>query len=205
MSSFSLVYLTAGITIAWLLLHTFQEAWKRLRSRPALDRRARTRLLSHVQQNKKAQLDDSGLYRPPTSRIASQVGWFWLVISYHVGSSSEESSNAAATKRSSSSTRGRKSKSIAPLQAFYTVGTIVVLLAFLAVPAYLLATLYQTVTADIASTHAADQLDPVIGTSPSGLLIPGLSVPLRDGFSLFLAGFVAIAWHEAGHAVTAIL
>lgn len=201
MSSHPLIHLTAGVTLAWLLLHCLRASWTRLRSRPA----ARTRLLSNIQQDKKAQPDDRDLGRPPISRIGSQVGWFWLVISWHVGSSSEESSSTAATKRSPSLARGRKSKSLAILQAFYTVGTVVVLLAFLAVPIYLLAALYQTITADIASTHAADQLGPVVGTAPSGPLIPGLTVPLRDGFSLFLAGFVAIAWHEAGHAIAAIL
>lgn len=187
MSYKSLLYLLSGITIAWLLLHYSHEAW---RHRSHRIRSPSTR--TPVQQQDMRRLPKA------------QIGWFWLILSWHVEHSAALLDSEALRRGSRSSSRRHK-KSIDTasnlLKAFYTVGALCVLLALLGVPLYLLWSLYQTLTRGVGLENA----DIKIHEEHSGLLIPGITVPARDAFALIVAGLVAIVWHEAGHAITAIL
>lgn len=129
--------------------------------------------------------------------LRAHLGWFWLVVAYEHSGSDIKIRGQPGFK-----TRSHRTPVRSFITAFYTLGTLCVLVAFLAIPAYLVRELYCTlfsVHIPVRGIRTAEDSEPV------GLLVPGLTIPLRDWFILFLASFTAIAWHEAGHALTAMI
>lgn len=136
-------------------------------------------------------------------RLRGQLGWFWLAVSYHFSTSEKSRGNNPNYFKN----RSRKSMSLLLskyVNVYYTLGTLCVLAFFFGIPVYLILEVHRNLSSSGSLPKSGTDLDSDI-ISPSGLMIPGLTVPLRDWLSLFLASFMAIAWHEAGHAIVAIL
>lgn len=203
----SLLYFVVGISTLWILVCA---ALLRLRIR-----RSRRQLSLPVRQNGKAiqyssservsNVLDSWSWFKGQGQL--QVGWLWLILSWNAGSPSELKNDTTAVMITRRSDPARRKPLITDniLKVFYTIGTLVILLAFLAVPVHLLLNLYHTFSHRTGASVVAVNGESQANQALTGLLIPGLTIPPRDGLTLFLAGFVAIAWHEAGHAITAIL
>lgn len=173
----------------WLLLQAAAQAWKRLRS----GRDIRSYEYSNDDD------DDDGGDDVQHGPLHTHLGWLWLVVACHLDSSESRVWKGPKTTTSSRS----RQPSYTVLKTFYTVGSLCALLAFVSIPLYLLLELYLLITSNDTSPSSPSSNNP--NTILPGLLVPGLTIPLRDWFVLFLAGFFAIAWHEAGHAITAIL
>lgn len=180
----SSVALFAAFTIAWLLLLGCRKIYIRIRTPQ--------HLTWHRDAARYYDKDSAD------SRAQAQIGWFWLVLSWHL----DPPEGGVVSNTGKRPSQARRKPFLRTLKTFYTLGTICTLMAFTAVPFYLALMLYQAVRSNPEETS---QIVAIQSSSPSGLLIPGLTVPLRDWIPLFLAGLVAIAWHEAGHAITAIL
>jgi hypothetical protein len=200
MSPSSLTVL-AYIATAWLLLNI----WSRLRSRYRSKQHVHDSDLSESNTRLKRQQDAERLPSPSTSCLALQVrhGWLWLVVER----ASQELPNIHSKARQADKRRPFTSNL---LDAFYTFGALVTLLAYVSLPFYLLFNLYLSCfvrieDGNITASDSTSMHSMATTVETSSVIIPGLTVPLRDTAILFLASLLAITWHEAGHAFAAIL
>lgn len=131
--------------------------------------------------------------RRQVSRLTGHVGVAWLWLDWHCDDTATVRTSAGATpiKRPQSYNTA--------LSQYLDFGIIACSLLLVLTPCWLLLR-----AGHLLLSTTSNAVSPLVdhGTSLP-ILIPGVTTPLRDVPAMLLAGFLAVVWHEAGHALAA--
>lgn len=111
--------------------------------------------------------------------------------------------------------RGKSAKTIytrlltIATEYIYDFGTLISLILFFTILPFffylVIKAAFSTTGSDVTSFTPRLIQDSDASVVGSGLLIPGVTTPMRDLPIMLVASFIAILWHELGHAMSAIL
>ena len=219
----ALLSLLLTLVVVWSTVYLITKFWERIPRWKYLSKRRDVHILPSSRRHKQALIVNEtrhSLGSTSSLKVTVNLGWLWAEVQSVDDDLVKTLHLKSRTKQDHRQTEWGDTL-ITFLEVYYDIGAIVGLVCFLLVPLCLAYTLYtmtsMTITPPTFDVSPKQQVS-VSSVAASGpqagsgfrnggpvFLIPGITTPFRDIPIMLVAGFLAISWHELGHALSAAL